>query len=1284
MTQDFVLLARNNWLRTMLVWAILLPVFTARATTTESLILVLPAESKTVPHVFRDAGRSLSLKDGHQLAIEAALAHAKLTQAPVLERLAELAESYEITNIRSFWVANAISFECSPRLIPLLEQWPDVAVERDLLLELIPISQPVNMDRRRSLDDGVSAALLDIRAPEAWELGLTGVNVLLASFDSGVNGTHPGLAPRWRGNNGHPASECWLDLVEPITSIPGDNDGHGTLTMGLQCGMVTGDTVGVAWNAQFISAAVAEGGFTITNALQAFEWIVDPDGNPATFEDVPRVLSNSWGFNGGIEICNNVLFDAMDLAEAAGIAVLWSAGNEGPPSGTIRNPANRADNLVSGFCVGGWDGVVDSVWVSSSRGPTPCSEDSILRVKPELVAPARSVRSTYLGTAFASSNGTSFSAPLAAGTIALMIEANPMLSPDSLLELLMLTAADVDVPGLDNSSGYGKLDALMACQAALTGVGWVRGRVQNQQGLGVAAEIALVNYPHSTRSNSNGDFLLPLPAYLPFGLQILANGYAPQSRQVTIEPNDTTYVTFTLTATAQGILTGNVIDCRGVPAVGAYVNVVGAGVPTVATDGNGRFAMTMNPGTYSVACSSGVCGSTQVPGIQIVAGAITDIEVVLPLNPAFQCSPEDPYGYFLCDSNDPAGPAPGLTSISPSQDGKGIIHNLPDDGHVPLALPFPVRFYNQSYNRIFLNSNGIVSFVRLATAFNNLQLPYNLTPALFPFWDDFSDNLGGQILSDYDPAHGTFTLEWYEVPYWIQVPPPTDSANFQVVIYDQAVLPTQSGNNVIEFRYGRIPRNNGCTIGIDRASGGGYVRYGYNGTWESHAVPVEEDLAIRIADEQVSSGVPSFALEPAAFSISLGVGESLDTSLFIHNLGNAPLAYSASAGDPATSSQGQDTIWQAIEYPDYPKGYSPPRTESRDAQLDEWLPDIHGYAWRTSRNDTSVHYSFLDISNGLGTDLGIAHDDTTSYPRPLPFEFELYGRAFKKYSVCSNGFISFWSNSKNYVNDHMSYGRDPYYALAPYWTDLNPEASGDIFEYYDAENERFIVQWNEIRPFNAPGGNNLTFQTILYPDGGINFVYEHMRALVALKTVGIKGGTSSEFLELSYNGTLVDSLLTIRIARPDTAASSVRILSGHYDVVPPFGVNELRVRITNNSVSQGLLALPIHIESSDPAVSMTELTVAMQGGVAFEPRTVLIAAGDSLRLHWQSHPLDSYAIWTALPNDTVFVPYASAIADTHLTIAIPSDLARIYAVKLTGAPAPSAAEYFPNILSPSK
>jgi subtilisin family serine protease len=161
--------------------------------------------------------------------------------------------------------------------------------------------------------------------------------------------------------------------------------------------------------------------------------------------------------------------------------------------------------------------VVDSVWVSSSRGPTPCSEDSILRVKPELVAPARSVRSTYLGTAFASSNGTSFSAPLAAGTIALMIEANPMLSPDSLLELLMLTAADVDVPGLDNSSGYGKLDALMACQAALTGVGWVRGRVQNQQGLGVAAEIALVNYPHSTRSNSNGDFLLPLPAYLPFG-----------------------------------------------------------------------------------------------------------------------------------------------------------------------------------------------------------------------------------------------------------------------------------------------------------------------------------------------------------------------------------------------------------------------------------------------------------------------------------------------------------------------------------------------------------------------------------------------------------------------------------------------------------------------------------------------------------------------------------------------------------------------------------------------
>ena len=158
--------------------------------------------------------------------------------------------------------------------------------------------------------------------------------------------------------------------------------------------------------------------------------------------------------------------------------------------------------------------------------------------------------------------------------------------------------------------------------------------------------------------------------------------------------------------------------------------------------------------------------------------------------------------------------------------------------------------------------------------------------------------------------------------------------------------------------------------------------------------------------------------------------------------------------------------------------------------------------------------------------------------------------------------------------------------------------------------------------------------------------------------------------------------MTVRIIRPDTSASSVRILSGSSGVVDPFGVNEIRVRVANNSVEQGLMALPLHIESSDPAAAVTEFAVSMQGGTPFEPRTVLFAAGDSLSLHWHSHPLGSYDIWTALPNDTTFVAFVEAVADTYWTFIRPVDLERIYAVTLTGANAPGSPDESAQNTSP--
>ena len=66
--------------------------------------------------------------------------------------------------------------------------------------------------------------------------------------------------------------------------------------------MVTNDTIGVAWGARYIAARLnmTNGASIVSTALQAFQWAIDPDGNPATFNDVPRVLSCSWGLETGV------------------------------------------------------------------------------------------------------------------------------------------------------------------------------------------------------------------------------------------------------------------------------------------------------------------------------------------------------------------------------------------------------------------------------------------------------------------------------------------------------------------------------------------------------------------------------------------------------------------------------------------------------------------------------------------------------------------------------------------------------------------------------------------------------------------------------------------------------------------------------------------------------------------------------------------------------------------------------------------------------------------------
>jgi len=300
-----------------------------------------------------------------------------------------------------------------------------------------------------------------VRAPEFWGMGYTGVGIVVASMDTGVDVDHPDLASRWRGGG-----NSWFD-PSGEHATPYDKTGHGTQVLSLAVGGDAGGTsIGVAPGAQWIAVKIFnDAGVASLSAIhQGFQWVLDPDEDPAT-DDFPDVLNNSWGFPELMNQCYTEFEADLEVLKAAGINVVFSGGNKGPASSSSVSPANNPE----GYAVGAVDSLLN-VASTSSRGPSACGAT----LYPEVVAPGINVRAADLtfGGLFPDSyawvSGTSAAAPHVAGSMALLREAFPNASVSELEQALQDSAIDLAQAGPDNDSGYGLVDVVAASELLST------------------------------------------------------------------------------------------------------------------------------------------------------------------------------------------------------------------------------------------------------------------------------------------------------------------------------------------------------------------------------------------------------------------------------------------------------------------------------------------------------------------------------------------------------------------------------------------------------------------------------------------------------------------------------------------------------------------------------------------------------------------------------------------------------------------------------------------------
>lgn len=271
-----------------------------------------------------------------------------------------------------------------------------------------------------------------INAPEVWNQNITGNGIVVAVVDSGVDYTHPDLDGNiWRnpgeiaGNGIDDDRNGYIDDIRGWDFVASDNnpmdmsfEGHGTHIAGaIAAERNNFGITGVAYNAKIMPVRVlpAFGSGQTNNVANGIRYAAD---NGA---DVINLSLGSDSFS------DNVVNEAIQYANNKGSVVVMAAGNSGDIQPAY--PARNADRL--GIAVGSIDvtGRMDDD--SNRAGSRPLDY---------VVGPGVDIYSTTPDNTYETYSGTSMSTAQVSGVAALVLNANPNLTPAQVEYILTTTA----------------------------------------------------------------------------------------------------------------------------------------------------------------------------------------------------------------------------------------------------------------------------------------------------------------------------------------------------------------------------------------------------------------------------------------------------------------------------------------------------------------------------------------------------------------------------------------------------------------------------------------------------------------------------------------------------------------------------------------------------------------------------------------------------------------------------------------------------------------------------
>ena len=512
----------------------------------------------------------------------------------------------------------------------------------------------------------------------------------------------------------------------------------------------------------------------------------------------------------------------------------------------------------------------------------------------------------------------------------------------------------------------------------------------------------------------------------------------------------------------------------------------------------------------------------------------------------------DDYGYVWYDNLYPGPEAPEFVPIDTI--GLTPVDLFGDDQDTALALPFGFPFYGETFDSVWITTNGIISFNYVdRPAWSNTSLPTtSFDGAVAVFWDDLYIDTLSQLFVGTDTIDGTvrFRIIYYNVvvratEYYLTA---------EIDLYD---------NGDIKFEYANFSdisadrlAGSSATVGISAPDASTGLEYEYNG--DPPYNPVFENMAIYFVypGEFVDTIPPEISATADTVQwicgrlggVLLGA-EATDysgvaaCSLYYSHDG---VSYEGVSYVPEYSGGGYyvfsapgfsdgDEIYYYFAAVDRAgnRGVFPP--DAPDSVLSAVVGDLphsggspeYVQYWDILASDEApVEFSFnwIEIDpdeGGAGTVLDSVGDDWLSGVISIPLWC-----GYDAVKICSNGWITFDTTATSAAYSTVFGSSDePNYFVAPLFADLTPFPGDSLLPtgkiiYYSTPGGSLIVEWKNMYTFGETDSPN-TFELIVWEtSSGVFAVFNYLtvdpEAVADCSGIGVEGPFGSTDTSYSY------------------------------------------------------------------------------------------------------------------------------------------------------------------------